>query len=114
MKRLVAIVTVLAALGLLPAVAEAQGARDCGRIDDPYAGTRYAGADITRIRAEGVRCPKARRVARRAHRKALGIAPPPSGIRRFTWRGWQVTGDLRRSRDRYVATRGEQRVRWRF
>ena len=105
---------VAAALLGTAAPALAQDARSCGRIDDPYAGTRYEGTDITRIRAVGVSCRVARRVARRAHRKALGITPPPSGIRRFSWRGWQVTGDLRPERDRYVATRGEQRVRWRF
>jgi hypothetical protein len=53
-------------------------------------------------------------VARRAHRKALGITPPPSGVRRFTWRGWQVTGDLRGPTDRYLATRGARRIRWLF
>jgi hypothetical protein len=114
MTRLLAMTAVAAALGAAAPAAHAQELRDCGRIENPYAGTRYDGVDITRIRAERVRCPKARRVARRAHRKALGITPPPSGIRRFRWRGWQVTGNLRGSHDRYLATRGEQRVRWRF
>jgi hypothetical protein len=53
-------------------------------------------------------------VARRAHRKALGITPPPSGIRHFTWNGWSVTGDIRGETDRYVAKRGAKRVRWLF
>lgn len=113
-QRLVALGAVAVVCAIGPAAARAQDARACGRIHDPYAGTRYEGVDITRIRAVGVSCRGARRVARRAHRKALGITPPPSGIRRFTWRGWQVTGDLRPERDRYVATRGERRVRWRF
>ena len=94
--------------------AEAAAAKACGRIVNPYEGTRYEGVDLRRIRAVGVSCPGARRVARRAHRKALGITPPPSGIRRFTWNGWSVTGDLRGSTDRYVAARGAKRVRWLF
>jgi hypothetical protein len=89
--------------------------RSCGSIENPYAGTRYEGVDITRIRGLEVTCKKARRVARKAHRKALGITPPPSGIRRFTWRSWSVTGDLRGDHDRYVAkAAGGKRVRWRF
>lgn len=81
---------------------------------NPYPGTRFEGADLSRIRATGVSCRTARRVARRAHHKALGITPPPSGVRHFTWRSWQVTGDLRGDSDRYVASRGAKRVRWRF
>ncbi len=49
-----------------------------------------------------------------AHRKALGITPPLSGIRHLTWNGWSVTGDLRGARDTYVAKRGDKRVRWIF
>ena len=94
--------------------AGAAAAKECGRIVNPYEGTRYEGVDIRRIRAVGVSCRGARRVARRAHRKALGITPPPSGIRRFSWNGWSVTGDLRGSTDRYVAARGAKRVRWLF
>jgi hypothetical protein len=93
---------------------EAAPARACAPVVNPYPGTRYEGVDLRRIRATGVSCRGARRVARRAHRKALGITPPPSGVRRFTWRGWQVTGDLRGSSDRYVAKRDGKRVRWRF
>jgi hypothetical protein len=94
--------------------AEAAQTRSCGRIANPYPDTRYEGVDLRAIRATGVSCRGARRVARRAHRKALGITPPPTGVRRFTWRGWRVTGDLRGSSDRYVAERGDRRVRWRF
>ena len=53
-------------------------------------------------------------MARRAHKKALGITPPPSGIRRFTWKGWQVTGNLRGDSDRYRASKGGKLVTWRF
>jgi hypothetical protein len=110
----VLIAVVLATVvGAVPS-ANAAAAKSCGRIVNPYPGTRYEGVDLKRIRAVGVSCPGARRVARRAHRKALGITPPPSGIRRFTWHGWQVTGDLRGSTDRYLAMRGARRVRWLF
>jgi hypothetical protein len=105
----------------LPASAPAAGpvakhasARACAPVVNPYPGTRYEGADLTRIRATRVTCRGARRVARRAHRKALSLPPPLTGVRRFTWRGWRVTGDLRPSSDRYVARKGRKRVSWRF
>jgi hypothetical protein len=104
----------LIALGVIAAVAPAATPRSCGSIANPYPGTRYAGADISRITASGVSCRTARSVARAAHRRALGITPSLSGIRTFTWNGWKVTGDLRPSSDRYVATRRGTRVRWRF
>jgi hypothetical protein len=53
-------------------------------------------------------------VARGAHKKALGLTPPPGGVRTLTWDGWRVSGDLRGSHDSYVATKGALRVRWRF
>jgi hypothetical protein len=96
-----------------PALA-ADAARRCRPVVDPYPGTRYEGVDLRGIRATGVSCPRARRVARGAHRKALGLTPPPSGVRRFTWKGWRVTGDLRGASDRYVARRDGRQVRWRF
>lgn len=95
-------------------VAEAASYRACRPVVNPYAGSRYEGADLSRIRALRVTCATARRVARGAHAKALGSAPPPNGIRRFTWNGWRVTGDLRGSSDRYLATKDRARVRWRF
>ena len=104
----------LALLTAVPPAAEAGSPRACRPVVDPYAGTRYEGADLRRIRAEGVGCATARRVARGAHRKALGITPPASGVRRLRWRGWRVTGDLRGANDRYVARRGTDRVRWVF
>ena len=100
------------------AVAGAPGAqaatRSCERIVNPYKGTRYDGADLRRIRATDVSCRSARRVVRGAHRKALGITPPPTGVRRFTYNGWSVSGDLRGSSDRYVASKRGMRVRWVF
>jgi hypothetical protein len=53
-------------------------------------------------------------VAKGAHKKALGLTAPPSGIRSFSWDGWTVSGDLRGSHDTYVAAKGSRRVRWRF
>jgi hypothetical protein len=116
-RPLVAVVlagALLASSGLSAPVAEGAQSRSCGRIDNPYPGTRYEGADLRRIRAVGVSCRGACRVARRAHFKALGLPLPPDGVRRFTWRGWRVSGDLRGSSDRYVAKRGGKRVRWLF
>jgi hypothetical protein len=94
--------------------AQGASARSCHRVVNPYPDTRYEGADLRRIRATGVSCAKARKVARGAHRKALGITPPLSGVRRFDWHGWRITGDLRGSSDRYVAKRDAKRVRWVF
>jgi hypothetical protein len=107
---LVALAWVLA----IAAAAPAATTRSCGSVRNPYPGTRYAGADLSRITATGVSCRTARTVARGAHRTALGLTPSPSGIRTFTWNGWRVSGDLRPSSDRYVATKGGERVRWRF
>jgi hypothetical protein len=101
-----------ALLGIAPA--GTQAARDCGSVSNPYPNTRYEGEDLKRVLAAGISCSSARRVARGAHRKALGLSPPPSGIRRFSWDGWRVRGDLRPTSDRYLAVRGAKRVRWRF
>lgn len=95
-------------------VAGAAATRACGSVSNPYPGTRYAGVPLSRISATSVSCQRARRVARGAHRKALGITPPSSGRRTFSWDGWRVSGDLRGSSDRYVATKRGSRVRWRF
>ena len=94
--------------------ARAASSTPCGSVTNPYPGTRYEGVDLRRIRAVRVSCGTARGVARGAHRKALGLTPTQSGVRRFNWRGWRVTGDLRGPDDRYVATRGGRRVRWIF
>jgi len=95
-------------------VAQADHVRACKPVENPYAGTRYEGSDLRRIRAVGIGCTRARRVVRGAHRKALGLTLPPSGVRHFSWRGWHVVGDIRGATDRYVATRGGKRVRWVF
>ena len=107
--------TLLLAAALAPDFAQSATARRCKPVVNPYPGTRFDDVDLTRIRATGVSCRTARRVARRAHRKALGMTPTLSGIRRFGWRGWRITGDLRGTVDRYVARApGGRRVSWRF
>jgi hypothetical protein len=94
--------------------ADAAATRSCRPVLNPYPNTRYEGVDLRRIRATGVSCRIARRVARGAHREALRRGPSPRGIRRFRWRGWRVTGDLRGSTDQYVARRDGDLVRWVF
>ncbi len=115
MRQCLIAAALCAVAGFAPATAEAlEPPRSCERIVNPYEGTRYEGEDLRRIRAAGVTCRRARRVVRRAHRKALGMTPPPSGVRHFNWNGWHVRGDIREDTDRYVATRGTKRVRWVF
>lgn len=114
MRRLL-IVSLLGALGLIaPPGAQAASSHACPAILNPYAGTRYEGVNLNHIRARHVTCRSARRVTRGAHHKALGLGPPASGVRHFSWKGWKVSGDLRPSRDRYVARKGSRRVTWRF
>ena len=88
--------------------------QSCRPVVNPYPGTRYEGVSLSHIRATEVSCRTARGVARGAHEKALGITPPPSGVRRFTWHGWNVKGDIRGQSDSYVATSGTKRVSWNF
>jgi len=116
MKRALALLFAAVAVAVAGApAAEAASYRTCAAVDNPYPGTRYEGVDLSRIRALHVaRCTSARRVARGAHHKALGLTPPPSGVRTFSWNGWRVTGDLRGDSDTYVAARGSRRVRWVF
>jgi hypothetical protein len=115
-RRPAALAATIACVVAITAAAAAPGAttRACGSVRDPYPGTRYAGVDLSRITATDVSCRTARSVARGAHHRALRVTPPVSGIRTFTWNGWKVRGDLRPASDRYVATRGSRRVRWRF
>jgi hypothetical protein len=109
------VAAVAVAFALVPtASGTALAYRKCEPVRNPYPGTRYEGVDLTRIRALETPCTRARRVARRAHFKALRVSPSSGGVRRFTWRGWRVRGDLRGDHDRYVARKGERRVRWRF
>ena len=107
----------LAALAAALVAAAPAGAalRPCPPILDVafLEGTRYEGSDIYRIRAN-VSCRTARRVARGATRKALGITPPSSGIKRFRYRSWSIVDDLRGPADRFAAYSDDARVRWLF
>jgi|tagenome__1003787_1003787.scaffolds.fasta_scaffold17801671_1 hypothetical protein len=115
MRRTVLLILVVAAsLGATAPDAGAASYRSCRPVRNPYPHTRYAGVDLTHIRALHVSCATARHVARRAHRKALRVRPSADGIRRFGWGRWRVRGDLRPAHDRYVASLGARRVRWRF
>ena len=113
-RRLAALICLCSVAAFGGATAADAAVRSCAPVINPYPGTKYDGVDLTQIRATGVSCRRARRVARRAHYKALGLPPSQSGIRTFWWNGWHVTGDLRGDSDRYVARRGAKRVRWRF
>jgi hypothetical protein len=97
-----------------PQVSSAAAAKSCSPVVNPYPGTRYEGVNLSHIRAVGIGCAKARKVAKGAHKKALGITPPPDGIRRYGWHRWAVTGNLLPASDKYQATRGSKLVRWRF
>lgn len=88
--------------------------KSCKPVVNPYEGSRYDGVNLSSIRVLNGSCNGARVVAKGAHRKALGITPALSPIRRFSWGGWNVKGDLRGDSDRYLAVRGSKRVRWRF
>lgn len=108
------ILVIAAALGATVPAATAASSHSCPPVRNPFPHTRYAGVDLTHIQAFGVSCATARRVARDAERRALGVTPSLSGIRTFTWQGWHVTGDLRPVHDRYVATKDARRLQWRF
>jgi len=115
MKRALGILTCGLAFNVAGApAAQGAGYRPCAAVIDPYTGSRYDGVSLRRIRTLRAHCATARRVARGAHRRALGITPPPDGVRTFSWNGWKVTGDLRGDTDAYVAARGDRRVRWVF
>lgn len=103
----------LAALVAVASNASAAQYKSCRPVRNAFPGTRYAGVDLAHIKALHISCPGARQVAEGAERRALGITPT-GPIRTFTWHGWRVTGDLRPAQDRYVARKGERRVRWRF
>ena len=102
---------ILVALAILPSSVMAES---CRPVSNPYEGTRYEGIDIAHIEAEGVGCSKARRVARRAHKKGWGLTPDVNGNLRYQWNGWDVDGNLRPTNDRYRAERRGNLVRWRF
>ena len=98
-------------LAVLPAGASG---KSCSSVVNPYPGSRFDGVNLSQIRAKGISCPRARKVAKEAHRKALGLTPTPSGKSQFGWNGWTVSENLRPASDKYTAKRKGQSVRWRF
>src|SRR3954462_102533 len=110
--KLLLIVGVLSAMTVAVLPAPALATTSCRKIEDPYKGTRYEGVDLRRIRAQGVGCPRARRVVRGAHYKALGLPVEP--VRHYHWHGWRVRGDIRGPVDHYRALKGGAVVRWVF
>ena len=112
-KSLVAAAALGACLLAAPG-ADAASYKACKPVVNPYEGSRYDGVDLSSIRVLNGSCAGARAVARGAHRKALGLTPSPTPIRRLSWGGWRVKGDLRGDHDTYLAVKGSKRVRWRF
>ena len=88
--------------------------KSCKPVLKPYPGSRFSDVDLTSIRVLNGSCKGARVVAKGAHRKALGLTPSLTPIRRFVWGGWRVAGDLRGNSDKYLAVKSKKRVRWRF
>lgn len=115
-QRLRLAVAALCALGLLAAPAAGQTGthKRCKPVVNPYPNSRYEGSNLHHVRALGVSCRQARRVARGAHKRAMWLPLPRDGVRTFNWRRWVVRGDIRGPTDRYRARRGSDRVRWRF
>jgi hypothetical protein len=99
---------------LIAFVPSTAAARSCAPVVNPYPGTMYDGINLTAIKAKRIGCKPARKVAKRAHRKGLAQAPSPAGYLDYVWRGWEVFGNLRPLSDAYTATRGDQKVSWRF
>jgi hypothetical protein len=106
----------LTALGALLLAVPAPAAADfksCAPVRDVFEGTRYAGSDLYRIRAQAVSCRTARRVARRGTYKAEAAVPDSTGYVRVEYRRWRIVDDLRGAVDRFRArAAGPKRVRW--
>jgi len=98
MRHRLALLAVGLCATLAAAVPATQAAttRSCGSVKNPYPGTRYAGVPLSHITATGVSCTTAKRVAKGAHKKALGLTPSASGIRSFSWEG--LEGERRPAR----------------
>jgi hypothetical protein len=105
--------TALVALLLVPAPPATADFKPCAPVRDVFDGSRYEGSDLYRIRARGVSCRTARRVAYRGTRKAEAATPDSTGHIRVTYRRWSIIDDLRGDVDRFRArAAGRKRVRW--
>jgi hypothetical protein len=101
--------------GILLALPSSAGAdfKSCAPVRNVFEGTRYAGSDLYRIRAQAVSCRTARRVALRGTYRAEAATPDPTGHVRVTYRRWRIVDDLRGDVDRFRArASGRKRVRW--
>lgn len=114
MKKLTA--SVLAAVFVATAAAPAPAsAKSCRPVLNMFEGSRFEGSDSYRIRATGVSCSTARRVARQGTRRAVAATPNVNGFVRVRYRRWRVLDDLRGSTDRFKARAGRtKRITWLF
>ncbi len=108
-RRIVTSVVALTCLAACLALPASGLAAKCDPVVNPYAGSRYDGIDLRRIRATNVTCDKARKVVRRGHRKALLTYEL-----KFKWHDWKIKGHLGGSVDKYRAKRGNARISWVF
>ena len=112
-RRLTRIGMALLALGL-PASAQADYKR-CRPVINIFDGSRYEGSDLYRIRAQGVSCKTARRVANTGTYRSVAAVPGPNGRVVVSYRRWRVVGDLRGDSDHYQAQAySQKRVTWIF
>lgn len=102
-------VATLAAILLALVSPPPASAANCSPVVNPYAGSRYEGIDLRRIRAVNVNCDKARDVVRKAHRKGLLTFEED-----YKWHAWEVRSDLSGSTDQYRARRSNARISWVF
>ncbi len=104
----------VALVACAPVTADAAFKR-CRPVLNVLEGTRFEGSDLYRIRAQGVTCGTARRVARRGTYKAVRATPDAGGIVRVRYRRWRIVDDLRGQVDSFRArARREKRIRWLF
>ena len=112
--RLAVCLASLTLASVVPATAEA-AYKPCAPVRNVFEGSRYQGSDLYRIRAQGVSCRTARRVARRGTYKAVAGVPDSTGHVVVRYRSWRIVDDLTRPVDRFVAkAAGRKRVRWLF
>lgn len=114
MRKLTSVALAAASLAVAAAPAPAS-AKSCRPVLDMFEGSRLEGSDAYRIRATGVSCGTARRVARQGTRRAVAATPNVNGFVRVRYRRWRVLDDLRGATDRFKARAGRaKRVTWLF
>lgn len=107
-----AVAAVFVAAAATPAPAHA---KFCRPVLNMFEGSRLEGSDAYRVRATGVSCGTARRVARQGTRRAVAATPNVNGFVRVRYRWWRVLDDLRGSTDRFKArSSGSKRITWLF